>query len=326
METQRKIAVSIIVPVFNEAENVQELVAVTKKVLVDANLSFEILLVDDGSTDGSVEILDRLAEDDPRVKVVFLRRNFGQTAALMAGLDYCVGEIVIPLDADLQNDPRDVPMLVAEIEKGFDVVSGWRKDRKDRFMSRRVPSIIANKIISYVLGVSLHDFGCSMKAYRSETLRHVRLYGEMHRFVPIFAHWEGARVTEAAVRHHPRKAGVSKYGIGRTLRVALDILLLYFFKKALDRPIHFFGAWGVAFGVLSIFALIWAICLKLFMGVSFILTPLPLLAATLGLTSVLVLMLGILAEIQIRTYFESQGKTPYSIRRSKNTAPRIDPR
>lgn len=309
---------SIIVPVYNERESLALLHAQTTAVMRSHDYSYELILVDDGSSDGSAEELDRLASSDERVKVIHLRRNYGQTAALMAGIEHSRGDVLIAMDADLQNDPADIPELITKLEQGYDVVSGWRKQREDRILSRRLPSVIANWLISAVLKVRLHDFGCTLKAYRRDVLEEVRLYGEMHRFIPIYASWAGARVTELPVTHHGRRFGRSKYGIGRVGRVLLDILLLYFFARSLDRPIQFFGKIGLFALLLAFVSFGWALWLKVFEGLSLILTPLPLLSATLGLSGVMFILLGVVAEVLSRTYYEAQDKRPYAVRSIRN--------
>jgi dolichol-phosphate mannosyltransferase len=306
--------ISIIIPVYNEREAIPELCRGLQAVLADLAKSAEILFIDDGSKDGSGAALDELAQSDARIQVLHLRRNYGQTAAIMAGFQHCTGDVIIPMDGDGQNDPADIPRLLNKLSEGYDVVSGWRTDRNDRF-SRRLPSVAANRLISSVLGVPLHDYGCTLKAYRREVIEDVRLYGEMHRFIPIYAAWEGARVTELPVTHHPRLHGQSKYGLGRISRVFLDLLILYFIDRAFDRPMQFFGKLGLAFWVLALLTLGWAAILKLGYGVSLIQTPLPLLAATIGLSGVLFILLGIIAEVLTRIYFEARGKPPYKIER-----------
>jgi glycosyltransferase involved in cell wall biosynthesis len=305
--------ISVVIPVYNEAEGLASLNAMLRHALDPLAITCEIIFVDDGSSDGSFPILAALAAKDPRIQIIRLRRNYGQTAAMMAGIQHASGDVIIPMDADGQNDPHDIPRLLAKLDEGFDVVSGWRNAREDKAMSRVLPSKIANWLISRVMGVSLHDYGCTMKAYKRDVIEDVRLYGEMHRFIPIFAAWEGARVTECPVTHHPRKFGKSKYGLGRIVRVLLDLFTLFFIDRALDRPMQFFGKLGLsAFGI-SILVFLWAVSLRLFFGTSLIQTPLPLLAATIGLSGVLFLLLGIMAEIITRTYFESRGKAPYKI-------------
>ncbi len=306
--------ISVVIPVYNEVEALPELYKALAVTLDQLPQAAEIVFVDDGSSDGSGAILDELAHSDSQVQVLHLRRNYGQTAALMAGFQHCTGDVIIPMDADGQNDPADIPRLLDKLSEGFDVVSGWRTPRDDRF-SRRLPSVVANRLISSLLGVRLHDYGCTLKAYRREVIEDVRLYGEMHRFIPIFSAWEGARVTELPVRHHARERGKSKYGFGRISRVFLDIVILCFIGRAFDRPMQFFGKLGLAcWGVASLI-IAWAAVLKWGNGVTLIQTPLPLLAATIGLSGVLFILLGIIAEVQARIYFEARGKPPYKVAR-----------
>jgi dolichol-phosphate mannosyltransferase len=306
--------ISIVIPVFNEEEGLPSLLAMLQSALDTIPGSAEVIFVDDGSHDRSAEILDSYASADPRLAVIRLRRNYGQTAAMMAGFQHASGDVIIPMDADGQNDPHDIPRLLAKLDEGYDVVSGWRRDREDAALSRVLPSRIANGLISRVLGVRLHDYGCTMKAYRREAIEDVRLYGEMHRFIPIFAAWEGARVTELPVAHHPRRFGKSKYGLGRIIRVLLDLFTLFFIDRALDRPMQFFGKLGVYALMASVGVFCWALALKIFIHASLIQTPLPLLAATIGIAGILFLLLGIIAEIMTRTYFEARGKAPYKVR------------
>jgi glycosyltransferase involved in cell wall biosynthesis len=307
--------ISVVIPVYNEEEALPAFFRVLAETLDQLPQSADIIFADDGSTDGSADRLDAIAETDPRVRVLHLSRNYGQTAALMAAIQNSSGDVVIPMDGDGQNDPADIPALLAKLAEGFDVVSGWRVAREDNALTRRLPSIVANWLISALFHVPLHDYGCTLKAYRREVVEDVRLYGEMHRFIPIYAAWEGARVTEIAVSHHPRRFGKSKYGIGRVARVLLDLLIVYFIDRAFDRPIQFFGKLGLGFLVLSVAALGWALVLKYTANISLIQTPLPLLAATIGLSGVLFLLLGIIAEVQVRIYYEARGRPPYKIRR-----------
>jgi glycosyltransferase involved in cell wall biosynthesis len=309
---------SILVPVYNEVENIPLLRRALLEVLNGLPHEFEIILVNDGSTDGSTEALDAAAASDGRIRVVHLRRNFGQTAALMAAIDHATGDILIPIDGDLQNDPADIPRLLAKLDEGYDVVSGWRKNRQDKAVTRRLPSVVANWLISKLSGVALHDYGCTLKAYRRSVLENVRLYGEMHRFVPIYASWEGAAIAELEVNHRPRQLGVSKYGLGRVTKVMLDLVLIRFMHKAFDRPIHFFGEIGLASIGLSALAGLWALWLKFMQHVAFVTTPLPLLAVFLMLSGILFVLLGLMAELQMRVYYESQAKLPYSVKRKVN--------
>lgn len=307
--------ISIIIPIYNEVNSLRGLYENIGKVLAILPHSAEIVFSDDGSHDGSALVLDQLAASDARVRVLHLRRNYGQTAALMAAIQNSTGEVIITMDGDGQNDPADIPRLLDKIAEGYDVVSGWRARRADPALTRRAPSVVANWLISQLLRVRLHDFGCTLKAYRREVVEDVRLYGEMHRFIPIYAAWEGARVTEVPVMHHPRRFGRSKYGLGRVTRVILDLFILCFIDRAFDRPIQFFGKLGLGFLALSGIVFGWALALKYGWDVSLIETPLPLLAATIGLSGVLFVLLGIIAEVQARIYFEARGRPPYKISR-----------
>src|SRR5215468_11949462 len=245
--------ISIIVPVFNEAEAVIDVCQGVRRELTRLGQNWEIIFVNDGSTDGSEEILDHLAEEDQRVRVVHFKRNFGQTAAMMAGFDYARGDVIVPLDGDGQNDPADIPKMLAILEQGYDVVSGWRKDRQDNHIKRNIPSIFANKLISLVSGVRLHDFGCSLKAYKRPVVDGIRLYGEMHRFLPIYASWHGAKITEVVVTHYPRTTGQSKYGLERVAKVILDLLVVKFLDRAAGAPMYVFGGCGIFSLAVSLF-------------------------------------------------------------------------
>jgi glycosyltransferase involved in cell wall biosynthesis len=275
----------------------------------------EIIFVNDGSVDGSAEVLDRLVEQDDRVVAIHLRRNFGQTAALMAGFDRAKGDVIVCLDADLQNDPADIPRLIAALEDGYDVVSGWRKDRKDPFLSRVLISRIANWIIGFLSRVRIHDYGCSLKAYRASVVKDVRLYGEMHRFIPIYAKWQGARIAELEVTHHPRRHGKSKYGIDRVFKVTMDLLVVLFLHKYNQKPMYIFGAAGMFSFVVAFLAGSLALFYKLTGQKSFIETPLPLLVALGILVGFMCFLMGLLAEMIVRTYFEAQEKKTYSVER-----------
>lgn len=310
--------ISVVIPFFNEKNNILPLY---QKISIELPLlqrPFEVIMVDDGSVDGSDELLAEVAVKDSRFKLVSLRRNFGQTAAMMAGIDAAQGDIIVPMDGDLQNDPADIRRLIEKLEEGFDVVSGWRKDRRDAELRRNLPSRIANRLISYISGVHLHDYGCSLKAYRRDVLKEVKLYGEMHRFIPIYASWHGARVTEIPVAHHPRIHGHSKYGLERVAKVLLDLLVVKFFAKYSTKPIYIFGGFGFANIAVSAIAGLYAVWLKFVDGVSFILTPLPLLTVMALITGVMSILMGLLAELVMRTYYESQGKTVYMIKRTLN--------
>lgn len=305
---------SLFLPVLDEAENLRPMHAKIREALNELGKTAEVIYVDDGSTDKSLNILRAIAAEDSRVRVISLRRNYGQTAAMSAGIDAAKGEILIPMDADLQNDPKDIARLLEKLNEGYDVVSGWRKNRQDKFVSRKLPSKIANKIISWIGGVPLHDYGCSLKAYRREVIQDVKLYGEMHRFIPIYASWAGARVTEIPVDHHARTMGKSKYGISRTIKVVFDLMTIKFMASYQTKPIYVFGTFGLIAFLLSIFAGLWAFVLKFGYSVSFILTPLPIIAIVLLAISMQFFLMGLLAEMLVRTYHESQDKTIYAVR------------
>jgi glycosyltransferase involved in cell wall biosynthesis len=307
-----KLAISVVIPVYNEELNVEELYQRIAAVLTRDDVEF--LFVDDGSTDTTYARLSAIAEKDSRVKLVRFRRNYGQTAALSAGIDHSRGEIIVPMDGDLQNDPNDVPRLLAKLDEGFDVVSGWRIDRQDAF-HRRLPSTLANRMISWISGVHLHDYGCSLKAYRRSVLEEVRLYGEMHRFVPIYASWQGARVAELPVQHHARTRGKSNYGIERTFKVVLDLIVVKFLASYATKPIYVFGGFGLTSFILAFIAFALMIYFKAFAHPSktFIQTPLPMVVVMFVLVGCLSLLLGLVAELTVRTYYESQGKRTYSL-------------
>jgi glycosyltransferase involved in cell wall biosynthesis len=310
---------SILVPVYNESGNVVELHRELEAVLYDFSGGHELIFVDDGSTDGTATLLAQIQDSDPEhVRVAFLKRNCGQTAALSAALDLSRGAILIPMDGDRQNDPADIPRLLSKLDEGFDVVSGWRRHRQDTLITRKIPSWLANRLIARLSGVSLHDFGCTMKAYRRRVLEGVRLYGEMHRFIPIFATWQGARVTELEVNHRARTAGKTKYGLGRTFNVVLDLILILFYQRYAQRPIHLFGKIGLISILLSFLSFAGMLYFKYLYPVlfhdepkSFVETPLPLLAVMFFLGGVQAILLGVLAEMIMRTYYESQSKTTY---------------
>lgn len=310
--------VSVVVPVYNEEQSIPRLVDALKRVLSNVEGGFEIIAVNDGSRDASLRVLVEEAKSCAELRVVDFRRNFGQTAALMAGIDHAVGEIVVLIDADLQNDPEDIPNLIGKLAEGFDVVSGWRKDRKDAELRRNLPSRMANALISRISGVHLHDYGCTLKAYRADVLKGVRLYGEMHRFIPIYAHWMGGRVAELPVRHHAREFGKSNYGLERIFKVLLDLMVVKFLDRYLVKPIYVFGGFAALSLAASALALITMIGLKVFAGVSMISTPLPLLTAMTFLVAVLSLLMGLLAEIMVRTYFEAQNRRHYLVRNLYN--------
>lgn len=306
--------VSIFLPVYNEEPNLMPLHAKLDEALKTLERSAEIVYVDDGSTDGSLKILREIAELDPRVRVVALRRNYGQTAAMAAGIDAASGKVLIPMDADLQNDPADIKRLLEKLDEGYDVVSGWRKNRQDKMVTRKIPSMIANRLISWIGGVPLHDYGCSLKAYRRESLQDVRLYGEMHRFIPIYASWAGARVTELPVKHHARTMGKSKYGLSRTLKVVFDLMTIKFMASYQTKPIYVFGMFGMFAFAISLLAGLYALFLKIIHKADFVQTPLPILAIVMFAVGVQFLLMGLLAEMLVRTYHESQAKAIYAVR------------
>ncbi len=314
LKTQNAPELSLFLPVLDEEENLRPMHAKISEALNALGKTAEVIYVDDGSTDKSLEILKEIADADDRVRVISLRRNYGQTAAMSAGIDAARGEILIPMDADLQNDPRDIFRLLEKLNEGYDVVSGWRKNRQDKLISRKIPSQIANRIISWIGGVPLHDYGCSLKAYRRDVIQDVKLYGEMHRFIPIYASWAGARVAEIPVEHHARTMGKSKYGISRTVKVVFDLMTIKFMASYQTKPIYVFGSFGMIALALSIITGVWALFLKIFEGVSFILTPLPVIAVVMLAISMQFFLMGLLAEMLVRTYHESQNKAIYTVR------------
>ena len=303
---------SIIIPVFNEADNIKFLVKKIKDCLKD--YKYEVLFINDGSLDNTEKIIEEIIKFDKRFVCINFKRNFGQTAALQAGFDYSKGEIIVALDGDMQNDPKDIPKLINKIDEGFDVVSGWRKNRKDSALLRVFPSKIANYIISKITGIKLHDYGCTLKAYKKEVVKDIKLYGEMHRFIPIYARWEGAKVSEVVVSHNPRYSGESKYGISRVPKVMLDLIVVKFFDRLISRPIHLFGKLGFWLISLGFLFSVYAFWLKIFKSISFILTPLPLLIIFFLLSGMLCILLGIIAEIQSRIYFQSGENKSYMVR------------
>ena len=310
--------VSIIVPIYNERENLEPFLNELAQTLDATGEDYETILIDDGSTDGSDSYIETLPAKDPRIRVIQFRRNFGQTAAMAAGFDHASGSILVPTDADMQNDPRDIPAILAKLREGYDVVSCWRKNRQDPWLTRRLPSKLANALISWISGVHLHDYGCTLKGYRREVVEHIRLYGEMHRFIPVYASWAGARVVEIPVRHHARRSGTSKYGLSRTLKVILDLITVKMLGSYSTKPMYFFGGVGLmSCGCGLIFAL-WTLYDKYINLVKAHNNPLLLLAVFLFLLGVQFVLMGLVAELVIRTYFESQGKTPYIVRQKLN--------
>jgi glycosyltransferase involved in cell wall biosynthesis len=311
---------SIFLPVYNEEENIEPLSRKLTDSLGQLGRTYEIIYIDDGSSDRSLAKLRQIAASDPRVRVIALRRNYGQTAAMSAGIDHARGEILIPMDADLQNDPGDIYRLLAKLDEGYDVVSGWRKDRKDKWLTRRLPSTLANRLISIISGVELHDYGCSLKAYRRDVLADVKLYGEMHRFIPIYAGWAGARVTEIPVTHHARHAGKSKYGLSRTLKVVFDLMTIRFMASYLTKPLYLFGTAGLVCLIVSFFSFAFALYYRFVRDVHLNRMPLATLAMIMFAMGVQFIFMGLLAEMIVRTYHESQGKPTYLIRERINIA------
>ena len=312
---------SVILPVCNEADNLRPLHEALLPVLESLGQSYEIIYADDGSTDGSTELLRELVAGNPRVKAIFLKRNFGQTAALAAGIDHSRGEVIVLLDADGQNDPQDIPRLLTKLKEGYDIASGWRKARKDPLLTKRLPSHIANWIISRVTGVRLHDSGCTLKAYRRKILEGVSLYGEMHRFIPIYGHWMGAKVAEVIVTHHPRRGGKSKYSLTRTFKVLLDLPLLILMGSYLTRPIHFFGMIGLILGGISFITGILLILKKISDPEEKIhRNPLLIISIFFALAAIQLIMIGLLAELMTRVYHEGQDKKIYVVSETLNLA------
>lgn len=314
---------SIVIPVYNEEENIPLLGQALHQALENVPYSWEVILIDDGSKDRTIQALEMLAsQDSEHMRVLELRRNFGQTSAIAAGIDYAQGTTIVLMDADLQNDPADIPLLIDKLNQGFDVVSGWRVDRQDAFWSRTLPSRTANWLISRVTGVHLHDYGCTLKAYRREVITGFRLYGEMHRFIPAYARSVGARIIEMPVRHHPRRHGKTKYGISRTLRVLLDLLTVKFLISYAQKPIYVFGGLGLAMFTLGIAALIFLLVRRLTVGTSVVQSPFFATGLMLMLMGIQSVLMGLIAELLARTYHESQKKTTYTVRRAINFLPK----
>ena len=310
---------SLIIPVYNEEENLTILVDAIHKALDPLPYSWEVVLVDDGSEDGSLQVLTRLAEEDPQhLRVLSFRRNFGQTAAIAAGLDYASGEIIVLLDADMQNDPADIPMLLAKLDEGYDLVSGWRKNRQDTYLTRTLPSNLANMLISRTTGIPLHDYGCTLKAYRREVLEGFRLYGEMHRFIPVFANSVGAKIAEIQVNHHPRKFGKAKYGLERTVKVILDLFTVKFLVSYSSKPIYLFGGTGMALIFGSSVMLLYLFVRRVLGSISVLGSPLFQVAVMLLIMGFQSVLMGLIAELLVRTYYESQRKPTYRVRKTIN--------
>jgi len=317
--SREQLSVSVIIPVYNEADSLPILHQSLRNALDNYSKSWEVVYVDDGSKDESVNILAELARDDSaHTCVVELRRNFGQTAAIEAGIDHAVGDVIVLMDADLQNDPVDIPMMLDYIDQGYDVVSGWRKKRQDTFITRTLPSRIANGLISWVTGVHLHDYGCTLKAYRREVITGFRLYGEMHRFIPAYAGWVGAKIIEVPVNHHPRKYGTTKYGLERTFKVILDLFTVKFLSSYANKPIYLFGGAGFVFFIISFLILAYLVIRRLAFDEHLIRSPLLLMTVMLFILGFQSILMGLIAELLVRTYHESQSKPTYTVRRVLN--------
>lgn len=306
--------VSVVIPVYNEVESIPHLLGAIAQVLRTEGLAYEMIAVDDGSTDGTTALLKRLAQERLDLRAVLLRRNYGQTAAMAAGFHHAKAPVIVTLDGDLQNDPADIPKLLAKLEEGYDLVSGWRKNRQDAALTRLLPSKLANGLISKVTGVPLHDYGCSLKAYRSELLADMNLYGELHRFLPALAFIEGAKIAELPVSHHARQFGSSKYGLSRTFRVLMDLMTIYFMKRFLTRPMHAFGWFGLISTTIGLGLGLHLTYVKLILGEPIGSRPLLTLAVLLVLAGLELFCFGLLAELMMRTYHESQGRTIYRVR------------
>ena len=308
-----KIDISVVIPIFNEEDSISDLVDQLVQVLRPSGFTFELILVNDGSTDNSSDVMLDISSQTPELICILLRKNYGQTAAMAAGFDQARGNVIVTLDGDLQNDPADIPLIVEKLNEGFDLVSGWRFQRKDAQFSRKIPSKIANKLIAYVTGVHLNDYGCSLKAYRKEILNDVKVYGELHRFLPVLANIEGARITELKVNHRARKYGKSKYGIDRTFRVLMDLLTVWFMNRFLTRPMYVFGFGGILAILASLSTSFYLLIIKI-MGADIGNRPLLTFSLVLGIAGVQLFCFGLLGELQIRTYHESQGRPIYRIR------------
>ena len=309
--------ISVFLPVYNEEPNLLPLHEKLDDALTTLGRSAEIIYVDDGSSDGSLKVLRELAKLDARVRVVALKRNYGQTAAMAAGIDAAQGEVLIPMDADMQNDPADIVRLLQKLEEGYDVVSGWRKNRQDKLITRKIPSMLANRLISWIGGVALHDYGCSLKAYRRDSIKDVRLYGEMHRFIPIYASWAGARVAEIPVEHHARTMGESKYGLSRTIKVVFDLMTIKFMASYQTKPLYIFGTAGLLTFAVAALSTLLALLMKFASWphhADLVQTPLPVMAMVALVLGVQFFLMGLLAEMLVRTYHESQAKSIYAIR------------
>lgn len=310
---------SVVVPLLDEQDNIGPLYEQISQAL-GQNESYEVIFIDDGSRDNSFAMLADLQKTDPKVRVIRFRKNFGQTAALSAGFAYAKGKVIVAMDADLQNDPADIPKIVAKLDEGFDVVSGWRKTRHDKAMTRRLPSKMANWLISTITGVKLHDYGCTLKAYRREVLAETRLYGEMHRFIPALASWSGAKIAEMVVNHRPRTAGVAKYGLGRTWKVLLDLITVNFLGSFSTKPIYVFGGLGLLSGLGAFALALTVICQKIYHGTDMSGNPLLIMTAVFIIATIQFILMGLLAELLVRTYHESQNRPTYVVKEILETS------
>ena len=306
--------ISLVIPCYNEEESLPQLICEIDEVVAGHQLDAEVILIDDGSTDRTAEMIAEKAAEGGIYRAIIFRRNHGQTAAMQAGIDHATGEVIVPLDADLQNPPSEIPKLLAKLDEGFDVVSGWRKDRQDKMLTRKIPSQVANWLVGKIGGVPLHDYGCSLKAYRREVIEDVRLYGEMHRFIPIYAKWQGAKVTEIPVLHRAREFGETKYGLNRTFKVILDLFIVKFLGDFGQKPIYMFGGFGMMMCALGVLAGVETLVEKFFFGTYVHANPVILLAIFLFLIGIQSILMGILADLQMRTFYESQGKRTYLLR------------
>ncbi|MGD8564547.1 MAG: glycosyltransferase family 2 protein [Desulfarculaceae bacterium] len=309
---------SVVVPVYNEADNIKALHEEVAQTLEGLDLEWEAIYIDDGSQDQSFSVLSEIAAQDKRAVVVRLRRNFGQTAAMSAGFDHALGKVVVTMDGDLQNDPRDIPKLLAKLNEGYDIAAGWRHNRRDTFITRKIPSWLANGLISLTTKVKLHDYGCTLKAFRREVVQNIRLYGEMHRFIPAIASWMGVSIAEVKVHHRPRRAGRSKYGLGRTPRVLLDLIAVKFLLSYATRPIQIFGMWGLIAGGAGFLLALYYTIQRLFFAVPLWGKPGLILAVLLIFVGVQLISIGLLGEMQVRTYYETQAKPTYTVRQILN--------
>lgn len=308
---------SVVTPIYNEAEGIPQLFEKLRLAL--APYSYEIIAVNDGSRDNSWDGLKKEAARDKNTKVINLKRNYGQTAAINAGIQHSTGDVIIPIDSDLENDPKDIPLLLKKLDEGYDVVSGWRKSRwKGQFLTRKVPSLLANGLISRISGVHLHDYGCTLKAYKRDVIKDVRLYGQMHRFIPVYCKWQGGKITEIPVHYEHRKYGKSNYGLFRVHKVILDLVLIKFLDKYMHRPMHFFGGAGILSFFVTFLTTALAVYFKLTHQKDFVQTPLPTIASIFLVIGIVMVLMGVIAEMQMRTYFESQNSYPFTIKEKVN--------